>query len=770
MREWTDTTPTTPERMELIKAAFIDAADADPATRQRILERIDQNNAGAAGIVRRLLLAHDNQGKDLFGEPVIQIDEVIDRPAKAPSAAPNLGEKYRIVRLLGCGSVGEVYLAEEAEPVSRMVAIKVFRPHRIDGTQMRRFGIEARALGALSHPGIARVYGAGESPEGRPYLVMEYVPGEPIDQACSRAGLDERGALRMFCQLCEAVQHAHNNGITHRDLKPSNVLVMEKDGEPRVKIIDFGVAKLADETGAGLGSLTLHGQLLGTPDYMSPEQWRGEQTDTRTDVYSLGIILYQMLTGRMPFGESTAPGRRGVPPDARPGDMPELPAGIRRDLRTVIGKALAMSASDRYASPLHMAEDVTRILQGEAVLARRVSMAERSVKLARRRPRTTALIGVLALAGIILMGMTAISRQKLAGEVDVQRAMVVGLLDEVLDRLYVLTGSMQTREALAHSLLDRTEELLRSRPADPALLEARGRLLMELGNIDFERIEPGHGESWFEESVSVLAALAAAPTAGVETRRRHADALVRYSFAVRLRDREGGSEIHHRAHAILMRLAEQHPDHPGILDDLCWSLDRAPNFVIPPGPLSEEADLARCTRRLELAYRLLDLDADRILSHFNLMKAHMDLATYQYRQWNTDALSHHLDQATIYAETIIAAEPARFHYRYHFTELLLLKAQTAMRLEDYQKADLVLARMDSESARLYRDNPDKLTAVRSRVRSLVYHAHAALSFESDERQRSLYLKASLIAEQHPQHVTDLYRRLLEELDERLAAR
>src|SRR5262245_15485344 len=210
---------------------------------------------------------------------------------------------YRVVRLLGEGGMGLVYLAEQTEPIRREVALKVMRPGINSRQVLARFESERQALAMLHHPGIAAIFDTGTTEDGRPFFAMEYVPGTSINTYCDENRLPVAERLALFLQVCAAVQHAHQKGILHRDLKPSNILVTRQDDLPVVKVIDFGVAKA---TAFKLTDRTLHTQLglvLGTPEYMSPEQAGATRfdVDTRTDIYSLGVVLYELLAGIKPF-------------------------------------------------------------------------------------------------------------------------------------------------------------------------------------------------------------------------------------------------------------------------------------------------------------------------------------------------------------------------------------------------------------------------------------------------------------------------------------
>ena len=210
--------------------------------------------------------------------------------------------RYQLLKLLGEGGMGQVWLAEQSTPVKRQVALKLIRNGIYDAAVARRFASEQQSLAIMEHPAIAKVFDAGSTPAGNPYFVMEYVPGLPITQYCDQKKLKIRERLELFIRVCEGVQHAHQKAIIHRDLKPSNILVTEIDGKPEPRIIDFGIAK-AVQPDSDQTLLTRGGAPMGTPGYMSPEQADPAiaDVDTRTDVYSLGVVLYELLVGAHPF-------------------------------------------------------------------------------------------------------------------------------------------------------------------------------------------------------------------------------------------------------------------------------------------------------------------------------------------------------------------------------------------------------------------------------------------------------------------------------------
>jgi tetratricopeptide (TPR) repeat protein len=319
--------------------------------------------------------------------------------------------RYHLVQRIGEGGMGDVWLAEQKEPVRRRVALKLVKAGMNTREVMARFESERQALALMDHPAIAKVFDAGSTPQGAPYFVMEYVAGVPITAYCDNHRLTTRDRLELFRRVCEGVQHAHQKAIIHRDLKPSNILVTEVDGHPAPKIIDFGVAKALSQRLTEHTMYTRAGAVVGTPEYMSPEQAlsSGEDIDTRTDVYSLGIIFYELLAGAPPielrkvaYDEFLRKLREEEPPKLstkirtqdpatstelarkRQSEPLALAKQMRGDLDSIALKALEKDRSRRYGSPSDFAADIGRYLRHEAVLAVPPSLAYRTRKFARR--------------------------------------------------------------------------------------------------------------------------------------------------------------------------------------------------------------------------------------------------------------------------------------------------------------------------------------------------------------------------------------------------
>ena len=286
------------------KELFLDAAELPEDQREAFLGR---ECAGDAVLLERVkaLLAADRDDDSLLDQSATELLSYggeLKGADRDGEAATTIGP-YRLMSKLGEGGMGEVWLAEQSEPVRRQVALKIIKQGMDTKQTIARFEVERQALALMDHPTIAKVYDAGTTPQGRPYFVMEYVQGIPITEHCDRNQLTNRERLDLFIKVCEGVQHAHYKAVIHRDIKPSNVLVTMSGDEALPKLIDFGVAKA---TGQNLTDRSLHtqlGVLIGTPAYMSPEQadFTEQDIDTRTDVYALGVMLYELLVGALPF-------------------------------------------------------------------------------------------------------------------------------------------------------------------------------------------------------------------------------------------------------------------------------------------------------------------------------------------------------------------------------------------------------------------------------------------------------------------------------------
>jgi serine/threonine protein kinase/tetratricopeptide (TPR) repeat protein len=415
---------------------------ADPVARSRWLDEACGADEKLRARVEAILQAeeptvdHASTPGGLSSDATIPASGAARRGPLLEGPGTQLGP-YRLVERIGEGGFGTVFLAEQEEPIVRRVAVKLLKPGMDTERVVARFELERQALAMMDHPNIARVIDAGATPAGRPYFVMDLVTGAPISVYCDRNELSVEARLELFAQVCNAVQHAHGKGLIHRDIKPSNVLVSTHDGKPHAKVIDFGIAKAIAERPAAETLFTLDGAMVGTPEYMSPEQAEGSaDIDTRTDVYSLGVLLYELLTGSTPFStrELQAAGLAEVrriirevdppKPSTRLGHSAEtlataaakrqtapkrLSAIVRGELDWIVMRALEKDRQRRYPTANALAMDVQRYLGGEPVVAAPPGAAYRAGKFVRRHR-----VGVLAasaIAAALVVGAVAFAWQ-----------------------------------------------------------------------------------------------------------------------------------------------------------------------------------------------------------------------------------------------------------------------------------------------------------------------------------------------------------------------
>ena len=428
---------------------------------------------------------------------------------------------YRIIELLGQGGMGTVYLAEQTHPFRRRVAVKVIKLGMDSEQVIARFETERQALALMNHPNVARVLDAGTTQEGRPYFVMEHVAGIPITEYCDKHTLSTRERLRLFLSVCDAVQHAHQKGIIHRDLKPSNVLVAVQDDEPTPKVIDFGIAKAVEQRLTDKALFTEFGQLLGTPEYMSPEQ--AEMTtldiDTRTDIYSLGVLLYELLVGVLPFEQKALrqAAARDVPriigsedpvtPSTRLSSLGAGVAAVARNRRTdgaalrrqlrgdldwITIRALEKDRTRRYATASQLADDIERYLSSQPVVAGPPTARYRIQKFVRRNRGAVSAATIVLVA--LIAGLAASSVLYLRAERERQRAdtqmRIAKRVSEFLTGLFEVSdpGEGLGREVTARELLDKgaaSIQSLKDQPvAQATLMDTMGHVYLTLGLYD----------------------------------------------------------------------------------------------------------------------------------------------------------------------------------------------------------------------------------------------------------------------------------------------
>jgi len=428
-------------------------------------------------------------------------------------------DAYKLLKVLGEGGFGMVYLAEQKHPIKRLAALKVIKPGMDTRQVIARFETERQALAMLDHPHIARVFDAGATEAGRPYFAMEYVKGIPITEYCDLYKLGTQERLKLFIPLCQAIQHAHHKGIIHRDIKPSNALVTLHDEEPIPKIIDFGVAKALNQRLTERTLVTEQGQFIGTPEYVSPEQAKltGLDVDTRTDIYSLGVLLYELLTGCTPFDPqylrskgyaemqriireqdpvkpstklTTLGGELEDIAKHRSSTSDQLRKSVRGDLDWIVMKTLEKDRTRRYETADGLAMDIEHHLSNEPVLARPPSKLYRFQKLVRRNKGIFVAVGAVAV--VLVLGVIASTRQairatraereqsRLREDAVVAQEKEAGLRQQAQARelamrqLAYASDISLAQQALAMNDLGRARRLLKGHRPGPGEVDLRG--------------------------------------------------------------------------------------------------------------------------------------------------------------------------------------------------------------------------------------------------------------------------------------------------------
>jgi WD40 repeat protein/serine/threonine protein kinase len=479
-----------------VNMVFLEAVEKPTAKeRAAYLDEVCRNDVALRAELESLLRAHEKAG-DFLESPILDSGVTLDESPISEGPGTVIG-RYKLLEKIGEGGMAVVYMAEQTEPIRRKVALKIIKLGMDTKNVIARFEAERQALALMDHPNVAKIFDGGTTDTGRPYFVMELVRGVSITEYCDTNRLSPRERLELFVQVCQAVQHAHTKGIIHRDLKPSNVMVTLHDSQPVPKIIDFGIAKATNQRLTEKTLFTRYAQIIGTPEYMSPEQAQmsGLDVDTRTDIYSLGVLLYELLTGTTPFGEEEL--RRAgylemqrvireqepVKPSTKLSTLGETLTGIakcrnstpellrraiRGDLDWIVMKSLEKDRVRRYETASGLAQDLERHLNNEPVLARPPSTLYRFQKLVRRNRGVFATVTAVAAALVIGLTVSAVS---LVREQHARRVAVAAQEKETAQRrkaeaLAYASDMSLAQQALAGDDLGRARRLLDAhRPA-----------------------------------------------------------------------------------------------------------------------------------------------------------------------------------------------------------------------------------------------------------------------------------------------------------------
>lgn len=626
-----------------------------------------------------------------------------DRDASKPG---NRIGPYKILREIGRGGMGAVYLAErDDEHYRQQVAIKLIKPGLGGDGIRRRFRNEMQILADLNHANIARLFDAGETADGQPYLVMEYVEGSPINSYCEEKQLSTEQRLDLFCTVCAAVQYAHQHLVIHRDIKPGNILVTS-DGVP--KLVDFGIAKLLHQTASLASDLTATAMPFMTPHYASPEQLRGESVTTATDVYSLGVVLYELLSGRSPYRFKSR-----VPHEMAKticDDEPEkTQKRLNADLDNIVLMAMRKEPQRRYSSAEQFAEDIRRHLNGLPVRARPDTFTYRAGKFIRRRKMAVAaavLVALTLLVGIIATTWQAsvarAERARSERRFNEVRQLANSIVFEVHDSVANLPGSTPARSLIVQRGLKYLDSLSKDAAGDRGLQRELAAAYEKLGAVQYTPTVahlgdlPGSLES-HRKAAALREALVAADPSNRDYRR---DLLDSYWFIATLvgaqGDMAGELEIVRRQLPARRELAET--EQTGFLDryNLAATYTAMGVLLIQMGDSQGTLENQREALRLREEIAALDPDAARARRALTISYEYLGLALDH--AGDTQGALEMQQRGLQTRESLVAADPLNTDLRlmlnesYRYVGDLLFKLGNRDGARDYYRKQLALTR------------------------------------------------------------------------------
>ncbi len=701
-----------PDRWRRVNEIFARVVEAEENERSERLRALAGDDAPLASEVESLLRA--DAAAQTSAEPFLR-HAFAEAPGEDdPVEGQQIGP-YRLIRQIGRGGMGLVYLAERTDEFKMSVAIKIVRGGLGESLRVR-FNRERQILASLDHPNIAKLLDGGTTPGGSPYLVMEYVDGEPVTKFCDRQDLQTGARLRLFEKVCEAIHHAHRHLIIHRDLKPGNILVT-REGVP--KLLDFGVAKLLDPAESASGQ-TLTGVHPMTPAYASPEQASGQPITTATDIYSLGVVLFELLTGARPYQiTSTSPLEiQKTLLETHPVAPSRLKPGLSTDLDSIVAMAMRKEPDRRYVSAAALADDLRRHLDNFPILARPDTRRYRASRFVKRHK---AMVIGAALAGVALSAASAValwqarvarteralSERRFSDARKIANSMVFELHDEIVR----VPGATKARGVLMQRASEWLDVLAADAPQEPQLqaelAEAFSRLASVLGDagtanlgrpdaalvalrkalalretlaaqapedrkvqdalalshIDMAyAVHGGEGIDHARRAVQISMALVRAAPEVREYTARQGEALFAEGFVrVQSGDLEGGERVYRQAGEIFETRLRQDPDGRTARRDVSLINKRLGAILLVQNRLSEAE--THYERALVMDEKLAESDPTSVQTRFDLSVSHVELSAVQRKARNFKGALAHLDRALGIRRQLGKEDPANAQAR-----------------------------------------------------------------------------------------------------------
>ena len=693
----------TPQKWQKIKDVFQFAIELETSQRSSFLDEACRGNNELRSEVERLIGLHDQAG-DFIETPAS--DSTLSLPVDLLElhAASVIGRRigpYQVIKEIGQGGMGAVYLAVRADDqYQKRAAIKLIKAGTDSNSIVRRFRNERQILASLDHPGIAKLLDGGTTEDGLPYFVMDYIEGEPIDEYCDNHKLTTVERLKLFRTVCSAVQYAHQNLVVHRDIKPSNILITA-GGAP--KLLDFGIAKVMNpELAPSAMELTMTGLAPLTPAYASPEQVRGDTITTVSDVYSLGVVLYVLLTGYAPYRfkshdpaeivhvicqeepqkpstavrHSKIPGANGSPitltPEivsrTREGEPDKLRRKLEGDLDNIVLMALRKEPQRRYASVDQFSEDIRRHLEGLPVIARKDTFGYRSAKFVKRNRAgviAATLIIVSLIAGLIAtLWQSRIARAERA-EAELRfndvRRLANSFLFEFHDAIENLPGSTPARELVVKRALEYLDSLAQKSSSDPSLQRELATAYQRVADIQGNQYSAHSGDTEgaltnYRKALAIRETLVAARPNDTEVRRELAESCDKLGDISELKgDLSGALEFYRRSLSIRSALSETEPTNALLRQDLAISYDSIGDTLVKMDDAQSALDNVR--KALAIRESLSAADPNNLNAKRNLAISYYKVADVLAALDNTNESLENGIKALAAFESLAAADP-----------------------------------------------------------------------------------------------------------------
>ena len=687
----------TRERFQQIERLFHEARKLGADKRVALLDARCADNPDLRREVESLLGEHDRVTDRFMKESPLGAAFKIEDPGtvlESSTAVPSRIGRYRSLRLLGEGGMAVVYLAEQERP-RRQVALKIIKPAFSSTQARRRFELEAQVLGRLRHAGIAQIFEAGfheDASHRFPFIAMEFVAGLRLTEYVRERRLDTRRRLELFVKVCDAVQHAHHHSVIHRDLKPSNILVVDEESDPSIpssegatvvgqpKILDFGIARAMDSDVRATTQRTDVGELLGTLQYMSPEQAAGnpDDIDTRSDVYSLGVLLFELLTERLPYELDRTrilDAVRVIRQDD-PLSLSSINRNFRGDLDTIVGKAIEKDKSHRYQAAWSLGADIRRFLKNEPIEAKRDSgwyVIKKTIR--RHRVPVAVAVAFMLMIGVSTVALAVMYRNqkqqtRLAQESEAKakrrfdqvRELASVFIYELDPKIRDLVGSTPAREFVVKKGLDYLDSLAQDGQDDHDLHFALGQAYISVGNVQGypETANLGDQEGALESyrrGLDLLRLAAAAKPDDASVQRGLSLAHNQLAQLLTAMAVEKEAMTHYQtAVKITERLARLHPTNVELQRDLTFSYDMIGNRHSEAGQWEDA--LLHYHKGLTLSQELAKSDPDNKRFQRDLAVSHHKIGDVLLSQGKTsEALASHREYLAI-AEALLQANPS----------------------------------------------------------------------------------------------------------------